>query len=36
MREQKYNLLSELKKRGKIVESEVIERDEDGGENPRG
>ena len=35
LREQKYKLLRELKKRGKTVESGVIELDEDDGGNPR-
>ena len=35
LREQKYKLLRELKKRGKTVESEVIELDEDDGGNPK-
>ena len=36
LREQKYKLLRELKKRGKTVESGVIELDEDDGGNPKG
>ena len=35
-RVQKYKLLRELKKRGKTVESGVIELDEDDGGNPKG